>query len=78
MQSIINKLIDIKDDVDAIDHHQSDRIVSEIKQVIEDLKKKSEASSASSAAAVITDQQFPNPAKSDRLLTGVENQISLS
>ena len=38
MNRIISKLIDVKDDVDAIDHHQSDRIVSELKQVIEALK----------------------------------------
>lgn len=46
MNPIINKLIDIKDDVDAIDHHQTDRIVSELARVIEQLKKSEKISSS--------------------------------
>jgi len=38
MDKVISKLIDIKEDVDAIYHHQSDRIVAEIEDVIRQLK----------------------------------------
>ena len=38
MEDIIAKLTRIKEDVDAIYHHQTDRIVTEIASVIEELK----------------------------------------
>lgn len=38
MKDVIGKLQEIKEDVDAIYHHQSDRVVKEINEVIEQLR----------------------------------------
>jgi oligoribonuclease NrnB/cAMP/cGMP phosphodiesterase (DHH superfamily) len=46
IQTMIQKLESIRDDIDAIDHHQTDRIVAEIDEVVVSLKK-SETSSHS-------------------------------
>lgn len=31
---IVKRLLNVKDDVDAIDHHQTDRIVVELKNIV--------------------------------------------
>ncbi len=38
LDKIIVKLSEIRDDIDAIHHHQSDRIVQELEEVIEALR----------------------------------------
>ena len=78
MNPIINKLIDIKDDVDAIDHHQTDRIVSELARVIEQLKKLETLSSST----VNGKKNSSNPTGIQRAnsgpTTGFSGQISFS
>lgn len=74
MNRIISKLIDVKDDVDAIDHHQSDRIVSELKQVIEALK----TLERSSTTTTKVEEKFSDRTKSEHLNMGLANQISFS
>ena len=74
MNRIIIKLIDVKDDIDAIDHHQSDRIVSELKQVIEALK----TLERSSTTTTKVEEKFSNRTKSEHLNMGLANQISFS
>ena len=74
MNRIISKLIDVKDDVDAIDHHQSDRIVSELKQVIEALK----TLERSSTTTTKVEEKFSDRTKSEHLNMGLANHIIFS
>ena len=76
MNRIISKLIDVKDDVDAIDHHQSDRIVTELKQVIEALKTLERSSTTTTTTKV--EEKFSDRTKSEHLNMGLANQISFS
>lgn len=67
MKNLISKLIDIREDVDAIDHHQTNRIVSEIDEVIGLMKKSVETSESNTNQSPIKDS---NP--------GFLNQVSFS
>ncbi len=67
MKNLISKLIDIREDVDAIDHHQTNRIVSEIDEVIGLMKKSVETSEPNTNQSPIKDS---NP--------GFLNQVSFS
>ena len=78
MNPIINKLIDIKEDVDAIDHHQTDRIVAELTCVIEQLKKSEKFSNSTAQGK----KNSSNPTKIERAnsdpTTDFSGQISFS
>ena len=34
LQKIVERLLEVRDDVDAIDHHQTDRIVGELESIL--------------------------------------------